>query len=208
MHSHGQVATTTTSNDAHRANAERTQLIKDHLGVVEVCAAELRRGATTRGVPFEDIVGYGCEGLIDAVDKFEPDRGVHFLYYARRRIRGAMIDGVRMHHRLPKREYWRLRDAGAGLTNYFDPTDGEATISAYTRAQAAGPTRDTMEPDFSDSVRKEVKRLPRLERRLLELTYFEGKSLTDASADLGIQKSWGSRVHTRALVALSSVLLQ
>lgn len=43
----------------------------------------------------EDLVGYGVFGLLDALTKYEPSRGVKFETYATLRIRGAIIDGLR-----------------------------------------------------------------------------------------------------------------
>jgi RNA polymerase sigma factor for flagellar operon FliA len=42
-----------------------------------------------------DLVGYGSLGLIDAIERFDPQRGVKFETYAIARVRGAMIDGLR-----------------------------------------------------------------------------------------------------------------
>jgi len=42
-----------------------------------------------------DLVGYGSLGLIDAIERFDPQRGVKFETYAIARIKGAMIDGLR-----------------------------------------------------------------------------------------------------------------
>lgn len=46
-------------------------------------------------VPFEDLRAYGFEGLLEAHDNYEPDRGVSFSTYAFYRIRGAIYDGCR-----------------------------------------------------------------------------------------------------------------
>ena len=43
----------------------------------------------------EDLLGYGTIGLIEAVDRFDPSRGVRFETYAIQRIRGAIIDQLR-----------------------------------------------------------------------------------------------------------------
>ncbi|HHW18193.1 MAG TPA: FliA/WhiG family RNA polymerase sigma factor [Firmicutes bacterium] len=42
-----------------------------------------------------DLIGYGSLGLLDAIERFDPQRGVKFETYAIARIRGAMIDGLR-----------------------------------------------------------------------------------------------------------------
>ncbi len=44
---------------------------------------------------YDDLVGYGVLGLIDAVDKFLPERGIRFDSYAAKRIRGEIIDNMR-----------------------------------------------------------------------------------------------------------------
>ena len=46
-------------------------------------------------VEYDDLVSYGIFGLIDAIDKFDVDKGVKFRTYASLRIRGAIIDSVR-----------------------------------------------------------------------------------------------------------------
>lgn len=49
----------------------------------------------TAGTSYEDLVGYGVLGLIDAVDKFSMERNVRFETYAIKRIKGEIIDSMR-----------------------------------------------------------------------------------------------------------------
>ncbi len=49
----------------------------------------------TAGTSYEDLVGYGVLGLIDAVDKFSAERNVKFETYAIKRIKGEIIDSMR-----------------------------------------------------------------------------------------------------------------
>ena len=51
---------------------------------------------------FEDIVSFGIEGLIDAVEKYHPNRGAKFESYALMRIRGSIIDKIRSSDWLPR----------------------------------------------------------------------------------------------------------
>lgn len=53
-------------------------------------------------VDFDDLVSCGTFGLIDALEKFEPARGVKFETYALARIRGAIIDGLRLSDWVPR----------------------------------------------------------------------------------------------------------
>ncbi|MCL2171599.1 MAG: FliA/WhiG family RNA polymerase sigma factor [Defluviitaleaceae bacterium] len=50
----------------------------------------------------EDLISYGIFGLIDAIDKFDPDKGVKFETYASLRIRGAIIDSLRAMDWVPR----------------------------------------------------------------------------------------------------------
>ena len=51
---------------------------------------------------FEDIVSFGIEGLIDAIEKYHPSKGAKFESYALMRIRGSIIDRIRSSDWLPR----------------------------------------------------------------------------------------------------------
>lgn len=53
-------------------------------------------------VSVEDIAGYGVEGLINAVERFSPQKNTRFETYALIRIRGAIIDKIRSEDFLPR----------------------------------------------------------------------------------------------------------
>ena len=53
-------------------------------------------------VDYDDLIGYGIFGLIDAVDKFDPDKNVKFETYASLRIKGAIIDNIRKMDWVPR----------------------------------------------------------------------------------------------------------
>lgn len=63
-----------------------------------------------RNVDLDDLVGQGVIGLFDALEKFQPDRGVKFETYALARIRGAMIDGLRANDWVPRSVRRRARE--------------------------------------------------------------------------------------------------
>ncbi|MDR0272533.1 MAG: FliA/WhiG family RNA polymerase sigma factor [Clostridiales bacterium] len=53
-------------------------------------------------VEYDDLVGYGIFGLIDAIDKFDSAKGVKFETYASFRIRGSIIDHIRRMDWVPR----------------------------------------------------------------------------------------------------------
>src|SRR5574344_51596 len=58
----------------------------------------------------EDISSYGVEGLIDAIEKFSPDKGARFETYALMRIRGNIIDKIRSQDFLPRSARKRIKE--------------------------------------------------------------------------------------------------
>src|SRR5438034_5101897 len=63
----------------------------------------------------EDLVSYGMIGLINAIDRFDPSRGVRFEAFASARIRGAVIDQLRSLNWLPRSAVRRVRHIEAAL---------------------------------------------------------------------------------------------
>ena len=59
---------------------------------------------------FEDAVGYGTCGLVEAVRRYDPTKGTNFHAYAVRRIRGSMIDAFRRMDRLSRTMRQKARD--------------------------------------------------------------------------------------------------
>lgn len=79
----------------------REQLIVEYAGLVKVVAGRMGMylGYT---VEYDDLVGYGVFGLIDAIDKFELTKGVKFETYASLRIRGSILDQIRKMDWIPR----------------------------------------------------------------------------------------------------------
>lgn len=59
---------------------------------------------------YEDAVGYGTCGLVEAVRRYDPSKGTNFHAYAVRRIRGSMIDAFRRMDRLSRTMRQKARD--------------------------------------------------------------------------------------------------
>jgi RNA polymerase sigma factor for flagellar operon FliA len=95
--------------DAQSRTRETT--IVQHLGHVRVLAGRLR-SQVPRCITFDDLVGAGTIGLIQAVDRFEASRGLEFGTYAKHRIRGAMLDFLRGEDPLSRTERRKIQTAG------------------------------------------------------------------------------------------------
>jgi RNA polymerase sigma factor for flagellar operon FliA len=79
----------------------REQLILHYMPLVGAVAK--RVGVTLPAhIDDEDLVSYGYFGLMDAIEKFDLDRGIKFETYASTRIRGAIIDELRSIDWIPR----------------------------------------------------------------------------------------------------------
>ncbi len=78
---------------AHDPEARRA-LIASYFPLVRHVARKLASSLPQR-VELGDLEGYGAEGLVEAVDRFELGRGAQFTTFAAHRIRGAILDGLR-----------------------------------------------------------------------------------------------------------------
>jgi RNA polymerase sigma factor for flagellar operon FliA len=74
--------------------AERESLIIETLPLIKHIAHRVATRLPTN-IEMRDLINAGVLGLLDAVDKFEPERGVKFKTYAEVRIRGAILDSLR-----------------------------------------------------------------------------------------------------------------
>lgn len=81
--------------------AAREQLLSQNLRLVHHVARQLAR--TLRGnVEFDDLVSAGAMGLVNAIDSFDPSRGLAFSTFAAPRIRGAILDDLRRWDHAPR----------------------------------------------------------------------------------------------------------
>lgn len=79
----------------------REKIIIEYASLVKLVAGRLSMylGYT---VEYDDLVGYGVFGLIDAIDKYDALKGVKFETYASLRIRGAILDQIRKLDWIPR----------------------------------------------------------------------------------------------------------
>jgi len=79
----------------------RERIIIEYAGLVKIVAGRLSI-YLGYNVEYDDLVGYGTFGLIDAIDKYDSEKGVKFETYASLRIRGAILDQIRKMDWIPR----------------------------------------------------------------------------------------------------------
>lgn len=113
-------------------NAEQERVLLEHLPIVRFLARRIHE-RLPHHVDIEDLVSAGVVGLMDAFQKFDPEKKVQFRSYAQFRIRGAILDSLRMLDWSPRdlRRKGRAVEAAARtLTVRLGRAPGESEIAA------------------------------------------------------------------------------
>jgi RNA polymerase sigma factor FliA len=129
--------------------------------------------------------------------------------YARYRAEERANEYLQSHADRPAPEggAGRAADSAEALAAVAQVLSGVAAVH-ITSLEAASTVADETfaSPDvgidtgrLGTRVRTAVAKLPEKERRLLELYYFEEKTLEEAGGALGLSKSWACRLHARAV---------
>ncbi len=169
-----------------RITDERTELIERHLPLVRAVA----RRYAHRGEPLEDLVQVGSLGLIKAVDRYDPRRGVTLGAYAAPTIEGE----IRNH----------LRDRGALVRVPRDAPPEAATRTPLPLEPSAELWADpAAEQNLAQGEARVLlagglRHLHSRERRIVELRYYDGLTQRRIAATLGI-----SQVHVSRLLRAS-----
>ncbi|MDR2516098.1 MAG: RNA polymerase sigma factor WhiG [Spirochaetaceae bacterium] len=87
----------------------REGFIRQYAPLVKYVAGKVAVGMP-HNVEFDDLVGFGVFGLIDAIDKFDPEKNVKFKTYAVTRIRGAIFDELRSIDWVPRSVRQKTRE--------------------------------------------------------------------------------------------------
>lgn len=126
--------------------AVREQLILKYLWLVPYVAGRLSMGLPPR-TEQRELESYGVFGLIDALERYDPGRGVRFETYAIPWVRGAILSGLRVNHWSPAlvRRVKQLESATAALETKLGRTPTAAELAEHmglTLRELAGRQRE------------------------------------------------------------------
>lgn len=98
-----------TKTSAATSDFARQQAITQHLGLVQFVSRQIAN-ASTADIEFDELVSAGTLGLMGALEKFDPSRGLAFSTFAAPRIRGSILDELRRLDHVPRSVRRKARD--------------------------------------------------------------------------------------------------
>jgi len=117
---------------AFPTSEEHERIIVEHLPIVRYLARRIHERLPQQ-VDIEDLVSSGVLGLIDAFQKFDPEKNVQFRSYAQFRIRGAILDSLRTLDWSPRdlrRKGRAVEEAIRSLTSRCGHAPSETEVAA------------------------------------------------------------------------------
>lgn len=126
----------------------REQLILKYLHLVRYVVSRMPITLPISIAP-EDLISYGTMGLMEAVERFDPERGLKFETYAVTRIRGSIIDQLRFQDWIPRGVRRRSKELSQTMQKMEEelgraPTDEEL-------AERLGISRQKLQTMLSES---------------------------------------------------------
>lgn len=188
----------------------------------------------TGDIEFADLLQLAYAGLLEAIDRFDPERGTPFAGYASRRVAGSLRDGIAKMSEVREQISFRnrLRQERARSLVSADPDSLSSTevmdelidaalglaLGFMLEGTSLYVARDEADhqPNAYDSLvwrqtqqraRSEISQLPPREQAILVRHYFDGLAFEQIAAVLGISKGRVSQLHRAALLLLKKRLL-
>lgn len=182
-----------------------------------------------RFVPLEDLRSHAHDGLLQALQSFDPARSSAPVYFGRK-MRWAILDAYRRErkmHQLRARASAILASERLTVDDEDVPDEPGTTEEEHVAAldakldkHAAGlvlgllssrssflgaektPEEHSVWVEQNRTIRATIEALPQRERQILERHYFDGEDFELIAREMGISKSWTSRLHAQAIASL------
>lgn len=209
-----------------RESAARDRLIALYSPWARMVARDVYMRVRFLGDAWHDCTQNAFVGLLEAMDRFDPDRGIKFQSYARHRVRGSVFNGLRhLRESLAQRhgsqdqtlvimdrvesfedegfdplEQFVSTVAGLGLGFLLDvgsfPANHE-TSDAYAALEKG---------ELGAAIANALGQLPDRDRSIITLHYYHHMPFVDIASHLGVTKGRVSQLHKRALEQLRLLL--
>lgn len=218
---------------AHSRDAgAREKLLAAYMGFARMMAAKVYARRTYTEMEFSDYLQYATVGLIEALDRFDPARGIKFETYATSRITGAMLSGIEASSEIQQQIGARRRIMAARVASLLDEPKARSSVEtmfARLAEVAIGlavgfALEDTgmhiaEGAEYLDNcyagvelkqlqgrVNGAVDQLPANQRRVIHSHYLQHLSFEEIADGMDLSRGRIAQIHKQALAGLRSLL--
>ena len=188
-----------------RTISNRNKLIDNYVKLAKRIGGVYHSKKKPPGITVEEIHSYALLGLIDAVEKFDYKRGIKFITYAGRRIKGAIIDCLRQDDWVPRQVRQRKEETVQVFSFHHADPDGDEYKTLDDNPWLVDP--EALPPEHGIEVSEEWERLTRglngKERLVIAWRYVHDRSFIDVAARLGLSDSRVFQIHSDALAHIA-----
>jgi RNA polymerase sigma factor FliA len=174
----------------------RNEIVLSYMPLVNRIATKLHATLPV-SVELDDLISTGTLGLVNAIDLFDPDRGVKFSTYAPLRIRGAMIDDLRKMDWVPRSVRKNASEVPVEVRSLILSDAYEDEFCMDVPTATVSPTARLDAIDFQRAL---LKGLSKRDTLVALMYYFSDLTLLQAANSLGLSESRVSQIKTDVLV--------
>ena len=206
----------------------RAALVERYQPLVRVLAASVYGKRVGDYFEFDDLYQWGMVGLLQAIDRFQPDFGNKFETYAEHRIRGeimsqlsktsefacqlsarkqALKDRAELPMQEPLSPFDALFSLSIGLAIGF-MLEGTRMYQAEGEAGQESGYQSLAIKQLSEQLRGKVASLPERQGQVIRLHYFSGLQFVEIAEILEVSKGRVSQLHGEALSRLRDHLVE
>lgn len=210
------------------SGAARETLFERHVAFARQIAARQHRARTRGDLELVEIRQLAFAGLLEAIDRFDPERGVPFRGYASRRITGSILDGIarasEVREQIASRSRLRAERLRSLAPQGVDGLDASQALNALVELATGlavgflldgGLAADEEAADRSPSaydglawretvenLRQAIASLPDREGFIVRQHYLHGVAFDLIAGLLGLSKGRVSQLHRDAILRL------
>ena len=214
-----------------RDAAVRTRLIAAYTPFARMLAAKAFAGRFFSAMEFGDYMQYAMVGLLESLDRFEPQRDIMFETFASARITGAILSGIEASSEIQRQIVTRKRLIRQRVASLTESTPAEPGADVFARLaelaiglavgfalEDSGMHQDELAhyPDNSYAgvelrqlqarLHLALERLPAQQKQVVQMHYLQQQAFTEVAANLGLSRGRIAQIHKEALASLRTLL--
>lgn len=140
-------------------NVAREKVIKSNLRFIVTIAKQFQN----RGIPLMDLISSGNEGLMKAIDRFNPEKGVTFLSYAVWWIRQSIYNSI----------YWQAREIRLPMSQQLLVISILNATNKFLQSHGRNPSSEEIS-EMTNIPREQIDYLSQFSNKLVSVDEFIG----------------------------------